>query len=80
MIDSSLRPSKKTSKAIKAAPNRTDIMLPENASTKAIGARNDIHNMWRVFKHTTSGKLISILIHAELLGLSVSWFSKVRLL
>jgi hypothetical protein len=44
----------------------------------AIGARNDIETMWRVFKHATTGKLLAILTYAELLGLSVSWFSKVR--
>jgi hypothetical protein len=76
IIDIALRPSKKKSKAIKPAPYRTEIALPDNPSTKAIGARNDIHTMWRIFKNTTTGKLLSILTYAELLGLSVSWFSK----
>lgn len=79
IVDISLRPSKRKSKAITAIENRAEILLPENPSAMAIGARNDIQTMWRVFKHTASGKLLAILTYAELLALSVSWFSKVRL-
>jgi hypothetical protein len=78
-VHTSVHSSKKKSKAIAGPKPHTDIVLPEDASPIAISAHNDIQSVWRALKLTTTSKLLRILIHAELLGLSVSWFSKVRI-
>jgi hypothetical protein len=77
IMDIALKSSKKKAKSIKEPSNATDIVLPDNPTPSAITALNDIESMWRIFKLTTTGKLLHIPTYTELLELSVSWFLKV---
>jgi hypothetical protein len=84
IVDIALKSSKKKvksieqPKSIEEPSNMTDIVLPNNPTPSAVAALNDIESMLRVFRLATTGKLLNILTYTELLGLSVSWFSKVR--
>jgi hypothetical protein len=54
-----------------------EIVLPDDPSSEAIAAYNDIHTLWRALQHATTSNLHSILSHMELMTSAVSWFAQV---
>lgn len=70
---------KKAVKNTEALETKT-LKMPEVPTAAAIAASIDIHTMWRVFGHYQQEKLLTILTHAELMGMAVRWFSKASII
>jgi hypothetical protein len=76
--DAAPKRRKKGKKAVQntADPETMELIMPESPTPAAIAASIDIHTIWRALDHHKQEKLLTILTHAELMGLAVRWFSK----